>query len=60
MINFRQRSSDKPLETKSKAIIYPTNILDQKQLKNLKPDTLHLFVEPGSHIFDSTETIMRE
>ncbi len=60
MSSFRQGSSDEPLETKGKAVMYPTDTLDQKRLKNLKSDTLHPFAEPGSHISSSTYNIMRE
>ncbi len=60
MSSFRQGSSDESLETKGKAIMYPADILDQRRFKNLKPDTLHLSVEPGSHISGSIENMMRE
>ena len=58
--SFRQGSSDEPLETKGKAVMYPTDTLDQRRPKNLKPDTLHPSVEPGSHISGSTENIMKD
>ncbi len=58
--SFRQRSSDEPLETKGKAVMYLTDTLDQRRLKNLKSDNLHPSVELGSHISDSTENIMRD
>ncbi len=40
--------------------MYSTDTLDQKWLKNLKPDTYHLSVESRSHISGSTENIIRE
>lgn len=38
----------------------PTNKLDQKQLKNLKPETVQPFVELKLYISNSTENIMRD
>lgn len=45
--------------TKDKAIIYLTDTLDQKRLKNLKPKTFQPSVEPESYISGSTKNIMR-
>lgn len=47
------------METKGKAVIYPTNTLDQRRFENLKPETFQPSVELESHIFGSTENIMR-
>lgn len=45
---------------KGKAVIYPTDTLDQRRLKNLKPETLQPSIEPKSYISGSTENIMRD
>lgn len=45
---------------KSKTIMYPNDTLDQKRLKNMKPETLQLSVEPESHISDSIENIIKD
>lgn len=58
--SFKQRLSDKPLEIKSKAVIYIIDTLNQKWVKSLKPYIFHLFVKPESDIFDSTKNIMRD
>lgn len=58
--SLRQRSSDKFIAIKSKTIIYPTDILDQRELKNPKPKIFQLFIEPESYISGSTENIIRD
>lgn len=60
MNSFIQGSNNKLLETKAKAVIYPTDILDQRQLKNLKLNTFHPFVEPRLYISGSTKNIIRK
>ncbi len=60
MSSLRQGSIDKSLETKGKAVMYTTDTLDQRRLRNLSSDTLHPFIESGSHISDSTINIIRD
>lgn len=40
--------------------MYPTDISDQKRLKNLKLETLQLFVEPELYISNSIKNIIKE
>lgn len=40
--------------------MYPTDILDQRPFKNLKPNIFYPFVEPDSHVSGSTKNIITD
>lgn len=48
------------MKIKSKAVIYPTNILDWKRFKNLKSETLQSFSKPESYISSTIKNIIRD
>ena len=57
---LRQRLNEELLETKSKVIIYSTDISDYRYFKDLKSETLQLSIEPESHISGTIKNIIRD